>query len=254
MRIVAVTNDKGGVGKTTIAVNLAATLAATEPTLLIDLDPIGAAFYCTGLNPDPDEPTIKDTFDLGAPLASLVRETAVPGLSVIPVGASLRDLDHIQSDPLVLSRALIELAASPNPPAWVIIDCAPGYDIATRNARAAADVFLVPVEPDALAMLGVGSLLEGLRRDHPQTDFRLVLNGTDSSATAEKRLTAYFNEMPTLPTRIPRSAAMRTSQTPDPATGLVRPAVVHSASSWRILPIFTSLANDLRQWTGAALV
>ncbi len=171
LRVFAVANQKGGVGKTTTAINLGTALAAAgERVLVIDLDPQGNA--STGLGV-PEEVRHVSTYDVLAGAAALeqaMTQTAVPGLFVAPATRDLAGLEsEIASAPnraYLLRDAVASLRASEQDRAQgdrlthVLIDCPPSLSILTLNALAASDAALVPVQCEFFALEGITQLKE----------------------------------------------------------------------------------------------
>jgi chromosome partitioning protein len=169
-QVFAIANQKGGVGKTTTAINLATALAAVgESVLLVDLDPQGNASTGLGIQRSERSPGAYE-FLLGlAPLADCVRNSQIPGLSVMPASVSLAGAEIELID---LDRREHRLADALNAPGsdarqrWstILIDCPPSLGLVTLNALVAVDAILVPLQAEFLALEGIGALSNTVAR------------------------------------------------------------------------------------------
>ncbi len=164
--ITALVSKKGGVGKTTTAVSLAAALAlAGRRTLLIDLDSQASASLSLGVPRHLLAPSTADVLLREMPAWRAVRATALPNLHLLTASADLHDVEEELTqmpDPAKrLQRALVDLTPDYE---ITLIDCPATMSLITTNALVAADSFMLPVVPQYLALEGVQNLLEGVRR------------------------------------------------------------------------------------------
>lgn len=175
--IIALLNQKGGVGKTTTAINYGAYLAkAGRRVLIVDFDPQGNATSGLGLDKQKLELTIYDSLFGRGEMDRTVQETGVPGLRIIPANANLAaaevELVNFDSREYLLQRALQGLDYD-----YILIDCPPSLGLLTLNALTAANWLLIPVQTEYYALEGLGQLLAVLQRVREGLNPRLELLG-----------------------------------------------------------------------------
>jgi chromosome partitioning protein len=164
LRVMAIANQKGGVGKTTTAINLGTALAAVgERVLLVDADPQGNASTGLGVAKAQRKSTLYDVLVGGAPMGSAIVSTTVPGLDIIPADADLSgaeiELSTHARRSYLLREAVSGLAADGHAYSYLLIDCPPSLNLLTVNAMTAADSVLVPLQCEFFALEGLSQLM-----------------------------------------------------------------------------------------------
>ena len=213
--IIAISNQKGGVGKTTTAINLAASLAANDlQVLLIDCDPQGNATTGLGIEKGPESLTLYDALLLGVPLQEVILKTQCEGLDLAPADKNLvaanLDLVEVPERESQLSKILGPVRDRYQ---YILVDCPPALDLLTLNALVAADSVLVPIQCEFFALEGISQLIDTVEKVREGFSRPLKLEGilltmyddrTNLARQVAEDLREFFNNE-VFTTVIPRS-------------------------------------------------
>ncbi|HEX9652147.1 MAG TPA: AAA family ATPase [bacterium] len=178
-RIITIANQKGGVGKTTTAVNLSACLAVAEhPTLLIDIDPQANSTSGLGLNPKNVQKSIYEVIIENLDIDLAITQTGLEFLDVLPSATRLAgaeiELVNTMSRERVLTNALHSLSKKYD---YIFIDCPPSLGLLTINALTAASSVLIPIQCEYYALEGLGQLLNTIRLVQKNLNSKLAIEG-----------------------------------------------------------------------------
>ena len=256
-RVIAIANQKGGVGKTTTCINLAASLAATQRrVLVVDMDPQGNATMGAGVDKNAIDGSVYDVLLGEADLAAVARDLPEAGFAIVPANQELTaaevQLLEVEDREYRLKRALAAIGTETYH--YVLIDCPPAINMLTINALAAASHVLIPMQCEYYALEGLSALLNTIDQIRASVNPELQVHGilrtmfdprNNLANEVSAQLSSHFGDL-VYRTVIPRNIRLAEA----PSFG--RPVLLHDKYSRGALA-YLALAGEINRREGASL-
>jgi len=248
-RIIAMCNQKGGVGKTTSTINLAAAFAEYgRRVLIVDFDPQGAASVGVGINPHELDKTVYNLLmERSVKVEEVLRHTAVPGLDLLPANVDLSAAE-VQLVSEVARESILARILRPITDSYdvVLIDCQPSLGLLTVNALTASHGVVIPLECEFFALRGVAMLVETIEKVRDRLNPRLVLDGIlatkyDSRTLHSREVVARVEEA--FGSRLLHTVIARTVKFPD--ASVAAESILAYAPSSAAAAAYRQLAREL---------